>query len=574
MEILNKKITLAGNDISEYNIVIPNKATECEKYSAKELKKYIALTSDKVLDILTEDENDQRLAIYIGKCNKTAIVTDFSKYGEEGFMITIFGGCLYISGNQKRGTLYGVYTFLEKYLGWRFFTTDTEILYPGDVNLEEGIYDEQIPMMEWRDVCIPAYQPVDIAVKRKINSSYRRDIPEAMGGSFLYPGRFIHTMESLLGVPQHQQPCFSDEENLKKCIESVRKLLRENPEARIISVSQNDNNLDEDNYCTCEKCRKIDEEEGSHAGSLLRFVNGVADAIKDEFPKVSIMTLAYLHTTECPKITVPRDNVIIEFAPMQLCYNHGADDINCSVNRELLEDYRNWARIANRIYIWDYCANFSFTVPHFPDFHVLRRNMAYYVHHGVKGMFCEGDNYYDDQTTDMAELRAYLLSKLLWDPEMSEEEFEGHMNEFLLGYYGPGGVHIREYLRMLEASVTDPDRHIYCYSNPMHLFDANYVAEHDDEMRALWDKAEEMAETDLQREHIFRSKLGYRYTSLLYTFDQRMKNATEEEKKALIEENKDFYEGLCKVDVKPRGWQSTLPEMTDFTQSAGTKIYW
>lgn len=570
-----KEIWIVRNKISEYTVVIPDEATKCENYAADELVKYVKLTTGDELKVVKESESKGKNLIYIGRCLNTARHVEFSKYGEEGFVITVFDNCLFITGNEKRGTLYGVYTFLENYCGWRFFAHDCEVMYPDDVFLEEGLYDEQIPYMEWRDVCIAAYLPCDIAVKRKINSSYRREFTEEMGGSYLYPGRFIHTMESLVGVPQLSQPCFSDENVLNTCIENVRKLLRENPDARVISVSQNDNTFDEDNFCTCEKCKKIDEEEGSHAGTLLRFVNAVADAIKTEFPKVSIMTLAYLHTTECPKVTIPRDNVIIEFAPMHLCYNHAADDPNCEINRKLLSDFRDWGKIAKRIYLWDYCANFSFTVPHHPDFHVLRRNMAYYVHHNVYGMFCEGDNYLDDHTTDMAELRAYLLSKLLWNPYMSEEEYNNHMEEFLLGYYGKGGKYIMKYLSMLEEAVSDPDRHIRCYQNPTMLVNANYMLLNDDKMTKLWMSALELAETETEKEHVKRSYLGYQYLSLLYTFDEKMiKAESEEERNKLIAENKAFYEALKKNQIEPRGWQTKLPEITDFTESAGVKIYW
>ncbi len=568
-----KSIWIVRNKISEYTVVIPDNATDCEKYAAKELVRYITMTSGDSLEIVTESQNSSRNVICIGRCMKTAKHVQFSKYGEEGFVITVFDGGLYISGNEKRGTLYGVYTFLEEYCGWRFFTTDCEVLLDGDVFLEEGLFEEQMPYMEWRDVAIPTYMRCDIAVKRKINSSYQRSFTEEMGGSFLYPGRFIHTMESLLDVPQHQQPCFSDEENLKKCIENVKKLCKGYPEARIISVSQNDNEIGAENFCKCEKCRKIDEEEGSHAGSLIRFVNAVADAIKDEYPKVKIMTLAYLHTTDCPKITKPRDNVIIEFAPMELCYNHTVDDENCDINQKFLTNFRDWGRIAKTIYIWDYCANFSFTVPHFPDFHVLKRNVAYYVHHNVYGMFCEGDNYYDDHITDLVELRAYLLSKLLWNPYMTDKEFDRHTDEFLEGYYGSGGKYIKQYLEMLKEAVTS-DRHVFCYQNPTMLVDCEYMLKNDDKMNELWDHAYALAKTDKQKEHIERSRLGYTCLSLMYTFDERMKNADEEEKKALIAKNKAFYEALKANQIEPRGWQSKLPEITDFTQNAGIKIYW
>jgi len=83
-----------------------------------------------------------------------------------------------------------------------------------------------------------------------------------------------------------------------------------------------------------------------------------------------------------------------------------------------------------------------------------------------------------------------------------------------------------------------------------------------------------MAESETEKAHVHRSMQGYIHLHLLYTFDERFKNADEEGKKALIAENKAFYEALQKYEIEPRGWQSKLPEITDFTQNAGVKIYW
>ena len=61
---------------------------------------------------------------------------------EEAFHIYYKAPRLYIAGGGARGTLYGVYAFLETYLGWRWFAPDTEkcvlsgtVEIPADCNL-------------------------------------------------------------------------------------------------------------------------------------------------------------------------------------------------------------------------------------------------------------------------------------------------------------------------------------------------------------------------------------------------------------------------------------------------------
>ena len=69
----------------------------------------------------------------------------------------------------------------------------------------------------------------------------------------------------------------------------VKNFLRSQPDANIISVSQNDNG----HYCNSSAEREVMDAEGSPMGPLLRAVNRVADAISEEFPNVVVDTLAY-----------------------------------------------------------------------------------------------------------------------------------------------------------------------------------------------------------------------------------------------------------------------------------------
>ena len=49
---------------------------------------------------------------------------DVDRFGPEDLRIVIRDGNIAIAGGRPRGTLYGVYTFLEDYLGVRFLTVD------------------------------------------------------------------------------------------------------------------------------------------------------------------------------------------------------------------------------------------------------------------------------------------------------------------------------------------------------------------------------------------------------------------------------------------------------------------
>jgi hypothetical protein len=106
------------------------------------------------------------------------------------------------------------------------------------------------------------------------------------------------------------QLCWANSSLLKFVAAQAIKYLRAQPQANLLSVSQNDNA----HYCNDSFEQKIIAAEGSAMGPLLRAVNFVADAVKNEFPQRSIVitTLAYDYGRKAPSITKPRENVAIQ----------------------------------------------------------------------------------------------------------------------------------------------------------------------------------------------------------------------------------------------------------------------
>ena len=129
----------------------------------------------------------------------------------------------------------------------------------------------------------------------------------SQGGSVAYasPPGFVHTSYALFGLNEtgggahppsslfeshnewfwphndskaYGQLCWSNASLVSFLIDQVRTLLRSQPNANIISVSQNDNY----NYCKDPGDLAIIKEEGSPIGSLLRAVNAIAGRGRDE----------------------------------------------------------------------------------------------------------------------------------------------------------------------------------------------------------------------------------------------------------------------------------------------------
>ena len=238
----------------------------------------------------------------------------------------------------------------------------------------------------------------------------------------------------------------------QELVRNLKLRLRDNPAATIASVSQNDCQ----NNCACPLCRAVDEEEGSPAGSLLRFVNAVAAEIEKEFPNVAIDTLAYQYTRKPPRITRPRPNVIVRLCSIECSFAQPLDD---PANTAFREDIEGWSKIAGRLFIWDYTTNFSHYIQPHPNYRVLAPNIRFFVKNNVTGVFEQGA--YQSWGSEMAELRAWVLAKLLWNPAL---DAEGLRKEFLRGYFGIAGDDVLEYLSLLETSLDRAGDPLGCYS--------------------------------------------------------------------------------------------------------------
>ena len=460
-----------------------------EKYAASELRKYL-------------DE----IGIWEGDGASFDLSIDYS-VGRDGYVIEPGdNGTISIRGGNGRGVIYGVYAFLERYAGVRYFMPGLETLGSGDLLVDAAA--SLTPIFEMRQSDWQCGNGnVDWCVKNGIN---QREIPKKQGGNIRYGG-FVHTIAGLTGTSQETQPCFSDPKILEKTIASVRALLKNDPSITIVSVSQNDNM----NYCTCATCRAIDREEGSHMGSLLRFINAVAEDIEDDYPDVIIDTLAYQHTRQAPKITRPRYNVCIRLCSIECCFSHPLNDPTCPENKKFAEDIVAWSEICDRIYIWDYTTCFHFYVQTFPNFHVLRENMRFFAEHGVKGMYPEG-NYNSPQSGEFGELRCYLLAKLMMDPMMTEEAYSRHMDEFLAAYYGEGWEGIRAYIDWFCAEAEN--KHMNIWQPITEVIRKSKITDKIETFDGYWDKAEELAGDRL--DDVQRSRLQWDCVKLMVKPDE------------------------------------------------------
>lgn len=463
--IAGKQLELVKESKTEYWIVVPEEASVIEKNAAAELAKWLEEITKAEFVIVGDDKAPVNQEICIGQTNRHH---KSEELGYDGYAIKQDGDRLLFSGGTGRGLINGVMAFLEEDLGCRWYTDKAERI-PDKPNLTLSIVSRSYtPQLQLRDPYYFVSFNGDWSLRNRTNAP-DAPVSEEFGGHIAYPAvgnnrehvrknLFVHTYHTLIdpeetfdehpdywmldeeGKRIKHQLCETHPEVLNLVAESTKKFLRASPQAKLISISK----MDGGGTCLCERCKKLNEEEGSDAASLLTLVNHVAAEIEDEFPDVLITTLAYLETIKLPKTIRPRPNVGMRvcndicswpfpFKPVEQC-------------EELVKITQEWASVCKRMYIWDYNANFSHYCIPMPNMEVIADNIRFWIANNAEGIMTQGA--YQSAGAERDWMRSWIIAKLLWDPTLDVYEL---MQDFIWGYFGKAAPAMAEYNKLLEG---------------------------------------------------------------------------------------------------------------------------
>ncbi len=453
-------------------IIVDPGATAPERNAADELAATLKLITGASFLVRTNTEAP-RHAIVVGPGNAARRVfkeVPLDQFGSEEIVIKTKGDRLLLAGGSPRGTLYAVSRFLQDQCGVRWWTPWASRI-PEQSKLRIGNLDVRAkPAFEYREsYWYPAFN-AQWSV-RNFNNGQSSRVPAELGGSIRYKG-FVHTFYPLVPPEKHftenpewfslvkgqrttnrAQLCLTNPQLRDFMVQRVKEWLRQSPDAGIISVSQNDWY----GWCECEKCKALDDAEGTHAATMLDFVNYVAEKIEPEFPKVAVDTLAYQYTRKPPKTLKPRPNVIVRLCSIECDFREALD---APSNATFADDIRGWSKISQRLYIWDYSTDFGHYVQPHPNWFVLGADLRFFQQHSVRGVFSEGA--YQSHGSEMSEMRAWVIAQLMWNPNQNDRAL---IDEFIEGYYGSNAApFIRRYLELMHNESAG--HKLTCYSPP------------------------------------------------------------------------------------------------------------
>lgn len=397
-----------------------------------------------------------------------------------GYFASPMDGSIVLSGGVGglRGTLYAVYHMLTDVLNFQFLAHDETII-PQCPDFIPHYETTTHPAFEYR--ANNQYQ-VSEQTDWDARVGYNGVGDTAHGGhvSYASPPGFVHTSYNLLTFPKmdrantaeatglydthpawfwprgaagakaYGQLCWSNASLVTFLTSQVRAVLRAQPDANIVSISQNDNGQ----RCLDPVEEAVNNKSGSPIGALLTAVNQIAADIEVDFPHVAIDTLAYQWSRPAPtSVLKPRHNVIVRLCSIECDFAHPFTHPN---NAPFKKDLVDWAAKTNRTYIWNYVTNFQHYVAPFPNWHVLAPNIKFLHAHGVKGLFEEGT--YGTSGGDLVQLKDYVMAKALWDPAVDAEAL---MSNFIEGYYGAAAEPIEAYMAAMVQGISDASYYMH-----------------------------------------------------------------------------------------------------------------
>ncbi|MDR1557272.1 MAG: DUF4838 domain-containing protein [Tannerellaceae bacterium] len=488
----NAQVEIIKNGKANGRIIV-NKADSIDWTAALLLQDFAGRITGATIDILPEGSRIRKGDILIG--NKQPLPSGTShkpEIKEDGFLLTTTDGYVRIVKGEGKGSIYGVVTLLEDYFGIHYYAENTySLTKSNDMIVPSGINRVENPSFRYRQT--QAY-----SLKDPIYGLWHRlEFPNEVFADNLW----VHTFNRLLPASDYgaahpeyysfvngqrrpgaaSQWCLTNPEVFEIVANRIDSIFRANPGKPIISVSQNDSQT----HCLCDDCRAIDEKEGSPAGTIIYFLNKLAE----RFPDKEFSTLAYLYSVPPPLHIKPLPNVNIMLCDID-CYREVTLAENPS-GKSFLKSMEGWAGISENIFVWDYGINFDNYIAPFPNFHILQPNMELFrknkatMHFsqiaGVKG-------------GDFSELRSYLVAKLLWN---TSADVDSLMQAFLKGYYGEAAAPwLYQYIKLREGALIGSKIPLWIYDTPVTHKEGMLNKAMMMRYRQLFDQAERAAATN------------------------------------------------------------------------------
>ncbi len=489
---------LVENAVSDYKIVIGKEYSQTEYFAATEMQTFIEQSTGARLPVVLDtavayDENTK--VISIGNTSFVSEVdsnVNYSTFNEDGFFLKSKGKSLFINGACDRGTLYGVYDYLEKYVGVKFLAKDCTYV-PTLNKLDFLMLDEtEIPAFAIRvfltgsifsDSLFLARNRMHAQEHVTASEQYGGDI--AMNGfchntiTFVPTGTYYATADQKLqnkhmynvnSAGEAVDICFTDgiaedggiDETLeisafKVALETLKNKIKneKRDDVSLYLFGMMDTTLD----CQCSRCVTRAAKYG-RSGNVVRFNNLLAREInkwtQEEYDgrEINLLMFAYNNTDAAPlkqsngkvdPTCVPDEHVYVRIAPINQNHYYSMKE---SQNTNYWNKIKDWGDLTPNICIWNYHTYYTNFAWYFPTTRAWKSDLTTYRDMGAYYVLMQSDHKNDNDWQDKIDL--YIASKMLWDPD---QDVAALQKDFIDHYYGEYAYIVKDVMGRLDERV-------------------------------------------------------------------------------------------------------------------------
>ena len=502
-----------------------------------------------------KEGSESGFSIYVGRTANSALI-DLSDVKDDGYKLEIKPEGIYIVGKTDDAARNGIYDFLETHLECMYVSPENTYvpIFPTvKLALEEKTVN---PTITWRKV----YQFESLLngwyERLKMNGTVVKDGENNMelynewgtwchsSFEFVPPEKYFDEhpeyYAKFLGKRRYQfnvlgrtfptHLCYTNEEVYQIAEAELVKRIEANPEVKFWDFSIMDTYFA---TCRCKECKKFNKEAGSEMGTLLAFLNRLADAIKDDYPDVYLSTLAYQRVKNPPKNMKCAPNLCINVCafPGTQSYPYSTEG-GIKASREFAERVVEWGKICDNILVWDYVVNFTHLKLPFPNFEFQKENLEFYLENNIRFVFHQGSR---EPMDENAEMRTYLLSRQLWDKDV---DLLALAKKYVAVVYGDAAGLVEEYMDLQNSAMIESGVDLSLYDNPKKHKNGYLSSKLTDKYLELTEKMLEVAENSdtVNVKAVEMLRVNALYAKMTdASWDYRAKKAAFEEFKALSE---------------------------------------
>lgn len=413
-------LTLFENESWQASVYCRAQASAQVKAAAKLLTHY-CYRSTGVEVSLSDKVAEGLVRIQVGASEEGVLQRDtFDALDVDGFVIDFPDTqTIRILGGSDWGTEFGVYEFLERYLGVRWLLPGpkgeyvprlqkvvvaptairqqpvfTSRLLSGLRNEEQGIWarrQRQHGRIEFHHNLLNIFPP------EQYTQTHPHFFPILKGRRFLPASN----------ATVNWQPCFSADGLVEEAVKNICAYFARSPMAMSYSLGVNDGL----GYCECELCLRTNGEQKNAAGlnttseTYFAWANAVAEGVLKHYPDKWFGCLAYRAVAQAPSTCTVHPRIVPFLTDDRLKW---AAPESAVEGKRLTEA---WRKVTSQLGWYDYLYGTPYCVPRV-YFRAMAGYYRYGAQRGVSAMYAEAYPNWGEGP------KLYIALKLQWDPTL------------------------------------------------------------------------------------------------------------------------------------------------------------